>query len=545
MRHLFFVLMVAGCEAGSGSDAGTSADTPGRDTPSTFDTPELDAFVACSEHGAVVAGRCVCEPGYRGAECTECQAGFEPSGAACVRLPTTWMPATHDENFDRADCRITGFPAVISYADAPTYPARIGTLRNMGGAPVGACEIVPDAFLGVAPAQRCTFTRTHEDATDPAVGGDPYGYGQSYLGPCDATIDPSVGEVTALSIGFVWQFGRGWVEALESRAERREERLWGAPYADVEVGGAGGKPLITHRERCEYWYDVTASLGASSARMTGTLEAPDGLVPGSLEIEIGDAYFHDDEGTLRDASGADVGTVTVAGAYDLTLPSSVSGEVRVYYRTAPMGDDPLEARFQRDGVWRRPRASELCRERPMMLGGPIESFTGAAPDPLPSLGLTMGDDIACYCYDYDAGECHEPFDTEERVVHFRIGSSADDDLARGIVHVGVEEPIWVEMVIDTVNDVLDLYVTTPDGRFDDTLVSHSSFCDSASSTAVRWNPSPHRYGSLVSLGEPFWALPVTSIPPDTWHQVGQWRIVGATDGAPLARQGPPLGFVRE
>lgn len=499
---------------------------------------------------------CACDPGAgpsdaavpdaRGADAP----GLDVPGADVPRLdapllPTDWEPATHDENFDRADCRITGFPAVISYGDAPSYPSRIGALRHFDDAPVGTCEIVEGALLGVAPAQRCTFTRTHQDASDPAVGGDPYGFGQTYLGPCDATIDPSLGEVTALSIGFVWQFGAGWLEAMEQRQEHAEDRLWGAPYEDVEVGGTGGKPLITQREHCEYWYDVSASLGTSTARMTGTLEAPDGIVEGSLEIEIGDAYFYDDGGTLRSASGDDVGSVSAAGTYDLRVPSGLTGTATAYYRTTPPGDDPDRARHQRDGVWREPRASASCRERPMALAGLITSFTDGEVDPLAAMSLTMGDDIACYCYDWDGASCHELGDDDRRTASFRIGSVVHDDDARGLVHVGVEEPIWVELVIDTVNDVLDLYVTTPDGRLNDTLVSHTSFCDSATDAAVRQNQSPHRYGRLVSLGEPFWSLPVTTIPADTWHQVGQWRIVGATDGAPVTRQGPPPGFVRD
>jgi hypothetical protein len=158
--------------------------------------------------------------------------------------------------------------------------------------------------------------------------------------------------------------------------------------------------------------------------------------------------------------------------------------------------------------------------------------------------LTMGDDIACYCYDWDGAMCHDPGDTGARPLQFRIGSPANDDEAAGIFHVGVGEPIFMEMRVDPTNDVLELRVTTPDGRFDDRVVSRSSFCDSPNNDAERPNNNPHRFGRLVSLGEPFWALPLTTIPANAWHEVGQMRITAAMDGAPLAPQGPPLGFVR-
>ena len=75
-------------------------------------------------------------------------------------------------------------------------------------------------------------------------------------------------------------------------------------------------------------------------------------------------------------------------------------------------------------------------------------------------------------------------------------------------------------------------------------MSRSSFCDSANAAAIRQNANPHRFGALTYFGEPFWTLPLTTVPGDCWHQVGQWRITGATDGAALTPQGPPPGFVR-
>jgi hypothetical protein len=510
---------------------------PGRDSGGV--RPGEDAgFVECSANGSVIAGVCVCEPGHTGPTCTECLAGYELMGTRCVALPTSWMPYTMDENVDRESGRITGFPAIISYAEAGDYPTHIGIMRH-SDTPVGACEMVPDALLGVAPALRCTWTATYEDASNPATGGDPHGYGQTYPGPGGFSIDPAAGNVTALSIGWVWRFGEGWLEAMGYRDQHASESL----YAGVEIGGSGGKPLITHREECEYWYDVSAEIAASGSRTyTGTLEAPDGIVEDSLEIVAGTSFVRSEGGNLY-AGDATVGTIDEAsGAYSFTLPASFpSGALQAFYRTAPPGGEGTEPRFQRDGVWRDPLASDGCRERPMMLARTIYDAGGT---PLPVMSLTMGDDIACYCHDWDGAECHDPGDTASRPIQFRIGSPTRDDPAAGIYHVGVGEPMFVEMRIDPTNDVLELRVTTPDGRFDDRVVSRSSFCDTPVNSPTRWQNNPHRYGRLVRLGEPFWALPLTTIPANAWQEVGQMRITAAVDGAPLPPQGPPLGFVR-
>ncbi len=180
----------------------------------------------------------------------------------------------------------------------------------------------------------------------------------------------------------------------------------------------------------------------------------------------------------------------------------------------------------------------------MMLARPLA--TDPSYDTLAAMGLTMGDDIACYCWDYHDGQCHDAVDfpATQSYVQFRIGDSQFDDPAAGVYHVGVAEPLWIEMVLDTVNDVLDLYATSPDGRLNDTLISHSSFCDSPDNTPNRYNPNPHRYGNVVWLGDPFYALPLSTVPADCWHQMGQWRLTAAVDGAPLTRQGPPAGFVQ-
>jgi hypothetical protein len=178
----------------------------------------------------------------------------------------------------------------------------------------------------------------------------------------------------------------------------------------------------------------------------------------------------------------------------------------------------------------------------MMLARTIGQASG--PDMVePAMTFTMGDDIACYCWDWDGTTCN-PSGDDERRVQFRVGDPSNDVPAEGVFHVGVAEPIYVEMLIDTVNDVLEMRVTTPDGRYDDTVVSRTSFCDSPDNGATRWNPNPHRFGNITNFGEPFWALPLTTVPDGAWHQVGQWRITGSTAGAPLAPQGPPPGFVR-
>ena len=499
--------------------------------------------VECSPNGTVVGDACVCEPGYAGPACRECQPGYEEMGDACVALATSWEPWAADENFDRETGRITGLPAVVSYAEPGDYPEHVGTIRH-SDTPVGRCEIIEDALMGVAPAMRCEFTATYEDSADPSIGGDPHGYGQTYLGPGGMVFDEAIGDITALSISFVWQFGSGWVEAMQQRDTRRFETPWSGEHAGIEVGGAGGKPLITHRERCEYWYDVVADLGAAPAgRMSGALEAPDGLSTDSLEIEIGGAFLRSEGGELYDG-GTSVGTIAVDGSYDFALPAGASAgaPVTAFYRTEPPGGDPANPRLQRDGAWRRPLGSDGCRERPMMLSRPIAVRSGE-PEARPAMSLTMGDDISCYCWDWDGTTCHESADGD-RWVQFRVGSPEDDVPSEGVYHVGVAEPMYVEMLLDMTHDVLELRVTTPDGRFDDTVVSRSSFCDSPDNGATRQNPNPHRLGFFRNLGEPFWALPLTVIPPNTWHQVGQWRITGATDGAALARQGPPPGFVR-
>jgi len=527
---------------GGGGDAGVEA---APDATSDAIIADVDANVACGPGGTVVAGRCVCEPGHSGDECRDCQPGYEAMGDTCAPLATDWMPYTADENFDRGAARITGFPAVVSYAAGAGYPAHVGRNRATD-TPVGDCSIVDNALLGVAPALRCTWGMTYEESADPSMGGDPYGYGQTYLGAGGVSIDPALGSVTALSIAFVWQFGAGWVEAMQYRDDHRFETLWSGEYADIEVGGSGGKPLITHRSDCEYWYDVSAVLGpASGGRMTGTLEAPDGLSTDSVEVVMGSAFLRGEGGTLYNEGGSAVGTIGTDGAYDFALPAGVGAgtTVTAFYRTEPPGGDPEQARFQRAGMWRRPLSTQECRERPMMLSRTISAAGSGGDRAEPAMVLSMGDDIACYCWDYDGAVCNESGDAVRRV-QFRIGDPVNDIPGEGVYHVGVAEPIYVEMLIDTVNGVLDLRVTTPDGRFDDTLVSHSSFCDSPDNGAIRNQPNPHREGHIHTIGEPFWALPLTSIPANAWHQVGQWRITGATDGTPLPRQGPPLGFVR-
>jgi hypothetical protein len=538
-------LLAMGCDGASVAlDGGPRSDARG------VDARGVDAYVECSAGGSVVAGRCVCSPGYTGASCTECQPGYEREGDTCVPLPTEWMPYTEDENYDRENAIVTGFPAVISYAEAGAYPEHVGILRN-GDIPVGSCEMIEDALLGVAPAMRCTWGATYEDSADPAIGGDPHGYGQTYLGPGGASIDPALGEVTAISIAFVWQFGEGWLDAMAYRDDHRFETPWDGEYADIEIGGAGGKPLITHRERCEYWYDVSEDLG-TSASFSGALEAPDGMFADSLEIVLDDGAFvyGDDGGALRlGVGGPVVGSIEQNGSYELTLAEASSA--RAYYRT--MRPDAEGApRFQSGGAWRRPLASESCRERPMMIANAIHWTSETEDDALPAMTPTAADDIACFCHDWDGTRCNEGQDSERRRLHFRIGSPSQDDPEAGVFHVGVAEPIYIEMVVDTVNGPmgpegeldLDLYVTTPDGRFNDTRVSASWFCDTPQNGAIRNNDHPHRGGGIVRFGEPFWALPLTTVPPNAWHQVGQMRVVGATDGAPVARQGPPLGFVR-
>jgi hypothetical protein len=522
----------------SGSDA--RIERPDGRVPDGGSTPSDGGFVECSAGGTVIAGRCVCEPGHTGATCAECLAGYELMGARCVALPTEWMPYTADENFDRERSRITGFPATISYNAGGDYPTWIGVLRHSGER-VGECEMVPDALLGVAPALRCSWTRTYEDSADPSMGGDPYGFGQTYLGPGSFAIDESAGNVTAISIAFMWRFGAGWFEAMAYRDNRSEMEMW-ADFPGVNVGGAGGKPLISHREECEYWFDVSSTLAASAARRyTGALEAPHGILPDSLEIVSGSSFVRSEGGTLY-AGDASIGTVDEDGNYDFTLPASFGGgDLDVFYRTRPPDGDPLNARFRSEGVWRDPLSTDGCRERPMMLGRTIGSEGGAW---LPAMSLTMGDDIACYCYDWDGTECHDPADTGSRPLSFRVGSSENDDPGAGIYHVGVAEPMFVELRIDPTNDVLELRVTTPDGRFDDTVVSRSSFCDTPNNGPVRYQDNPHRYGRITSFGEPFWALPLTTVPANAWHEVGQWHVTAAVDGAPLAPQGPPLGFVR-
>lgn len=500
---------------------------------------EPDDGAECGVHGAADGDRCACEAGYTGAHCTECLDGYQLDGTSCVPLPTSWQPYTADENFDRANQRITGFPAIISYTDSGEYPTHIGTLRHLEERPVGACEVVPNALLGVAPSLRCTWTETYETSANPAIGGDPYGYGQTYLGPGSVNLDASLGNVTALSIGFVWRFGDGWLDAMAAREAHRDEEM----YDGVTIGGSGGKPLITHREDCEYWYDVTASIPASgSQQYTGTLTAPNGIERDSVELVAGGSFVRAEDGTLYVGNDA-IGTIQDTGAYSFQLPASFpSGALQAFYRTRPPGDDPSQARYQQNGAWRRPLASNSCRERPMMLSRLVERDDTT---PLPVMSLTAADDIACYCWDFHDGACHDPTDLPAAPVQFRIGSSERDDPGAGIYHVGVAEPMFVELRIDPTNNVLEQRVTTPDGRFNDTVISRSSFCDSPDNGAIRGNPNPHRWGRLITMGEPFWTLPLTSIPANAWHEVGQWRITGAVDGPPLAPQGPPAGFVRQ
>jgi hypothetical protein len=467
-------------------------------------------------------------------------------------VPTEWQPYLHDENFDRPNHQITGFPAIISYADAAfaEYPVHIGAI-GPNDEPVGTCELRANELLGVAPALRCTFGETYETSADPAMGGDPYGYGQTYLGPGGVELAPELGNVTALSITFVWQLGEGWLDAMEQRNDRRFETLWDAPYADVEIGGAGAKPLIAHRENCEYWYDVSAQLGTGPTTvLSGSLDAPDGVVADSLEIVGAGGEFVTEQGGVLQSSvdGSTVGSLDLnTGAYTVSLVNAVpaSSPVNAYFRSRPPGDDPSNPRHQSNGIWRLRLGDNSCRERPMMLARNLAEWT-TSDDTLPSMTLSMGDDIACYCWDYHDDACHEAADhpDEGSYAQFRIGSPVHDDPANGVYHVGVAEPLFVEFLVDTTNDVLELRVTTPDGRFDDTVVSRTTFCDSGNAAATRPNDHPHRFGNIFHFGEPFWTLPLTTVPSDCWHQVGQWRITGATDGAALTPQGPPAGFVR-
>lgn len=468
-----------------------------------------------------------------------------------------FTPLTEDQCFDSDNSRIHCLPAHLVYeSDAPDYyPRHIGYLSHLA-LPVGECNQIDNLFTQGANGLRCGFTATYEDSANPAIGGDPYGRGQTYLGPGGLALSNDIGPVTALSVGWMWQFGEGWIEAIRAGDEHRDETPWAdwngddRDFSDTQVGGYDAKPIILRREQCEWWFDVRETISdGSQASVSGILPG-NGIVRDSLEIIVSDTeyLYHVDDELRTSEGGSTVGSINRAtGEYDFTLPMAPGAPIVAYYRTEPPAGDPSQPRYQSQGEWRDSLVRNDCRERPMVRMEPIHVMNGATGTVQPAITLTASDDISCACFDYRDGQCHGHLDdpSDDSYTQFRIGASSHDNTELGLVHVGVDEPLYLEFLVDLYRDRLELRASTPDGRYNNTVISSTSFCDSADNAAIRYNGNPHRYGRFITLGEPFWKLPMSTIPTDTWHQVGQWSISGAVNGEALSPQGPPQGFVAE
>lgn len=133
----------------SGSDSTCQLElTEDREVTASFAIQENEdpcMGVSCSDHGSCDAGTCICEAGYAGTDCSDCEDGYILSGDDCV-LDTSSVP-------------LEGYGTTSSFGEAAGYETcTVSNLNDSGAGSLRDCIINRNGTTAAPIPRKVVFT---------------------------------------------------------------------------------------------------------------------------------------------------------------------------------------------------------------------------------------------------------------------------------------------------------------------------------------------------------------------------------------------------